>query len=491
VDTVMTKNGSKNPLSAIFNAESIVMVGASNDIRTMGTVLMINTLKGGFVGRLYPVHPKETEIMGLKAYKTVRDISDSIDLAVICVPTRVVPEIIKDCGAKGIRHAVVISGGFSEMGGEGKKLEQEILELARSYGIRFLGPNCIGIINPHRNLNMTTFPYDQGPGPLGLISQSGTYITQVIHYLEQKGIGYSRAMSIGNQANLDLVDGLEYLGDDSDTRAIALYIEGLKRPRAFLEVARQVSVKKPIVALYVGGTEAGARSAASHTGALCAPASFYSGLFSQVGVIEARTLEELYDWSWALATQPIPAGRRIGILTHSGGPAASLADACEKYGLQVPPFSPETQDRLKPLVPPTASYHNPVDLTYFSNIKLMTEQMPRIIMEDHGIDGLIIHGLMATSWVGRLTSLVPEMSKISVEQITELVREPAENLARLPVEFNKPITCSTFMGREIEVITTILQDNNIPCLDGPEKAVSSMAALCRYGEIRKRNSPAQ
>ena len=481
----MTEKISFNPLPDMFNAEAIAMVGASNNVNTMGSVLLLNNLKGGFVGRLYPVHPKEKEVMGLKAYKTVGEIPDVVDLAVICVPTRIVPDIIKDCGLKGVRNAVIISGGFGETGVDGKKLEEEILALAKSRGIRFLGPNCIGIINPYRNLNMTTFPYFQGPGPLGLISQSGTYVTQVIHYLEKKGIRYSRAMSVGNQADLDLVDCIDYLGRDSETLAIAIYIEGIKRPRAFLEVAREVSKKKPIVVLYVGGTEAGARSSATHTGAVCAPNSLYSGLFNQAGVIEASTIEELYEWAWALATQPLPTGRRIAILTHSGGPAASLSDACEKYNLQVPIFSPALQSRLKPLVPSTGSYQNPVDLTYFRDIALMTEKMPSLILEDDGIDGLIIHGLMATSWLrGYETDL--EVSGVSLEKLKEMMRVSTKNLAHLPKAYKKPIVCSTFMGRDNEVITELLQDNEIPCFYGPEKAVSAMAALCRYGEINRR-----
>jgi acetyltransferase len=371
----------------------------------MGTIQMLNTMKYRFQGRIYPVHPRENVVLGLKAYASIRDLPEAVDLAVITVPARVVPEVLEDCGSRGVHYAVVTSGGFGELGEEGKRLEEAIIRIARRHRIRFVGPNCLGILNPGHGLNVTMFPYDQPPGAMGLASQSGTYVTQVIHYLKRRGVGYSRALSIGNRADIDLVDCVEYLGQDPDTRAIALYIEGLKRPRLFLEKARRVSRTKPIVALYVGGTEAGARSSASHTAAICAPARMYSDMFRQAGIIEARTVEDLYLWTWALANQPIPRANRIAVLTHSGGPASSIADACNKSGLEVPRLSRETQEALKPLVPPTAAFQNPVDLTFSTDPELLVKTLPPLILADPNIDGLIIHGVMVTSWLSYIKEL--------------------------------------------------------------------------------------
>ena len=469
----------------MLNPDSIAFVGANNLPTTMGTVQMLHTVNFGFKGKIYPVHPKEKTVLGIKAYPSLRHIPDPVDLVVITVPARVVPGIFEDCAAKNIHHAVVTSGGFSESGEEGGRLERQILELAHRHHIRFIGPNCLGILNPHRKLNLTMLSYKQLPGPMGLASQSGTYVTQVLKYLEKRGIGYSRALSVGNKADIDLVDCLEYLGKDPETKAIALYIEGLKRPRLFLETARKISRQKPIVALYVGGTEAGARSSASHTGAICSPAKLYSDMFRQAGIIEAPTIEELYQWTWALANQPVPSSNRISILTHSGGPATSIADACNKNGLQVPEFSLKTQEAIRPLVPPTASIHNPVDLTFTTEPALMAQILPPIILEDPNIDALIIHGLMVSSWLSDIKEAAGDrFPGIPLEQISEMVEGPIRELSGFSRKYNKPIICSTFMDPDIEVATRKLHEFNIPTYDGPEKAVTAMSAMVRYKKIR-------
>lgn len=474
-----------NPLHRMLNPESIAFVGANNQPTTMGTVQMLNTLKFGFSGKVFPVHPTEKVVLGEKAYPSIRDLPEPVDLAVITVPARVVPGIFEDCGNRGVRFAVVTSGGFRELGEEGKKLEEEILGIARRHRIRFIGPNCLGILNPHHHLNVTMFPYTQPPGNMGLASQSGTYVTQVIHYLGRRGIGYSRALSIGNKADIDMVDCLEYLGQDPQTQGIAMYIEGLKRPRRFLELAREVTRTKPVVALYVGGTEAGARSSASHTGAVCAPAKLYSDMFRQAGVIEAGTIEELYFWTWALANQPVSQGNRVAILTHSGGPASSIADACEKHGLKVPRLSEETRKAIRPLVPATAVIENPVDLTFSTDPTLLVKTLPPILLEDPGIDALVIHGLMVTSWLTYLKESAEDfVGDLPLEEIGRMMEEPIAELSRLPGKYGKPIICSSFMGSNIEAATRILYKHKIPTCDGPEKAVTALAALARYGKIR-------
>jgi len=470
----------------MLNPDSVAFVGANNMPTTMGTVQMLQTLSFGFKGRVYPVHPKEKTVLGIKAYPSILNIPDPVDLAVITVPARFVPGIFEDCAAKKIHHAVVTSGGFSESGQEGRELEKKILDLARRHHIRFIGPNCLGILNPHSRLNLTMLSYKQPPGSMGLASQSGTYITQVLKYLHKMGIGYSRALSVGNKADIDLVDCLEYLGEDSKTRAIALYIEGLKRPHLFLKTARKISRHKPIVALYVGGTEAGARSSASHTGAVCSPAKLYSDMFRQAGIIEASSIENLYQWAWALANQPFPRSNRVAVLTHSGGPATSIADACNKNGLEVPEFSMKTQEALRPLVPPTASIRNPVDLTFTTEPALMARVLPPIILEDPHIDALIIHGLMASSWAEDIKEAAGNFfGDIPLDQIDEMVEGPIRELSGLSGRYNKPVICSTFMGPDIEIATRKLHEFNVPTYDGPEKAVTAMSAMLCYKNIKK------
>jgi len=476
-----------NPLHRMLTPDSIAFVGANNNVATMGTIQMLNTLKFGFEGRIYPVHPSEKEVLGLKAYASVRHIPESVDLAVITVPARVVPQVIQDCAASGVRHAVVTSGGFGEFGDQGKRLEAEITDLAKEHRIRFIGPNCIGVLNPHHGLNLTMFRYIQPPGPMGLASQSGSYVTQVIHYLARRGMGFSRALSIGNKADIDMVDCLEYLGEDPETRAVALYIEGLKRPRLFLETARRVTREKPVVALYVGGTEAGARASASHTGAVCAPGKLYSDMFRQAGIIEAGTVEDLFFWAWTLANQPPPRGSRVAILTHSGGPASSIADACNKNGLEVPQLSPRTKAVIRPLVPPTAVIENPVDLTFAPDSTILARDLPKILLEDPDVDALIIHGLMATSWLSYLKDSAEELvGDISLDELGEMFENPVRELSEFPRKYGKPVICSTFMGAQIEAATQKLHKYLIPTSDGPEKAAAALAALVRYREIKER-----
>ncbi|HVN72825.1 MAG TPA: CoA-binding protein, partial [Desulfomonilia bacterium] len=349
---------SENPIEKLMNPASIAIVGASNNFTTMGTLQCMNLITNGFPGEVLPIHPQEKTVLGKKAYLSIAELPYAPDLGVLVVPTRLVPGMVEEFGRLGTRHMVIVTAGFRETGEEGRVLEKILIEKARQYGIRFLGPNCLGIVNTHLPLNITVGPIQDYRGKLGIASQSGTYIAQVVSYLHKNGIVMSKAISVGNEADITIIDCLEYLGSDESTKAIGLYIEGIKNASRFLEVAGNVSRIKPIVAQYAGGTEAGARSGSSHTGAMAGPGHLYEALFAQAGIISVGTIEEVFKTGWALASQPKLKGRRIAVLTNSGGPGTAISNTCNQVGLDVPEFSPELQKKISRLLPPHGSTRN-------------------------------------------------------------------------------------------------------------------------------------
>jgi len=283
-------------------------------------------------------------------------------------------------------------------------MEEKINAVAKQYGMRFVGPNCLGIINSEISLNTTVAPFTTGPGLLGFASQSGTYVTQILPYLRKKGIRFSKAISLGNEANINMVDALEYLGEDEQTRAIILYIEGIRDGRRFVEAARRITRHKPVVAQYVGGSAAGARAGSSHTGAMAGPDFLYDGIFRQAGVIRVRTIEDLYAHGWALATQPPLRGRRVGIVTNSGGPGTAIAYTCDQEGLEVPRFSQRLQQEIRPLIEPHASAANPVDLTFDLSMEKLAVTLPEMIMKSGEVDAIVLHGIMHSGFMVEIFS---------------------------------------------------------------------------------------
>lgn len=468
-----------SPLYGIMHPRSVAFWGASSNPIGMGSVQLSQLLALGFEGSVYPVHPHEKNIMGLKAYAAIKDIPEPVDLAIFVLPTRVVPEILEECGRAGVKRAIIVSAGFGEIGPEGRELQNLIVEIARKYEIQFIGPNCIGVVNPHIRLNTTFYPYTAKPGFIGMASQSGSFITQMFSYLEKTGLGYSQGISVGNEAVLDIVDCLEYLGDCPDTKVIALYIEAIRRGRDFLRVAREVSKKKPIVAYYVGGSRAGSRAGLSHTGALAGPDPLYDGIFNQTGVIRAYSMEELFDYSFVLGTQPLPRGNRLAVLTHSGGPGAAASDSADRNGLDLIDFSPATAERLQVLVPHTASIRNPVDLTFSRNYGDYMEKLPRILLEDENVDALFIYCLMPDHRV-ILSALGARMApEQALEAARIYIKTQCEAAAGLSLEYGKPVVGGSFCTRAEQFVRE-LQDRDFPLLPSPERAVKALSALVRY-----------
>jgi acetyltransferase len=469
-----------------MNPETIAVVGASNNMTTMGTIQCMNLLTSGFPGEVLPVHPRDKTVLGKKAYPSISELPYAPDLAVLVVPTRLVPEMLEDLGRIGTRSVVIVSAGFRETGEEGRALELKLQETAGKYGMRFLGPNCLGIINTQLPLNLTVGPILDNDGKLGLASQSGTYIAQVVHYLHRNGIAISKAISVGNEVNIDLTDCLEYLGQDEATKAIGLYIEGIRDAGRFLEAAARVSRIKPIVAQYVGGSKAGAKSGASHTGAMAGPLHLYEALFRQAGIISVDTIEDVYRTGWALATQPRLKGSRIAVLTNSGGPGTGMSNALEQCGLDVPEFSPELQKEIGAHLPSHASSRNPVDLTFHVDMKGLTEDIPRLLFQSGEIDGILIHGIMDTGFMELLYPGISRFVDISKEKMISYAKISLDPLVGMPGALGKPLLVSSFFDDSIDNCVGLFHRHHIPVFDSPEKAARAMGALHAYGRFMRR-----
>ena len=475
----------QSPLYRIANPRSIAFFGASNNILSMGTSLLTSLQALRFQGAIYPVHPKEGNVLGLKAFRSVLDLPEVPDLAVIVVPNRIVPHIMEECGQKGVRHAIVVSGGFKETGTEGAALEGELVRISRKYGIRFLGPNCIGVTNPHHHLNTTFLPYEGEPGFIGMASQSGSFVTQMFGYLNRYRLGFSTAFSTGNEASVDIVDGLEYLGACPNTRVIALYIEGIRRGRAFVDTARRVVPHKPIVALYVGGSETGKRAGHSHTGAMAGPDRLYDGVFEQSGIIRAHNVTELFDFCWVLGWLPKPAGNGLVIQTHSGGPGAAAADACGRVGIELPSLSQNTLAKLGEYMPHTGSVNNPVDFTYIKNPLDYFSAIPETLLGDERTHMLLLYILIPRHMIKKALVHMGYPETQAKEQRKGLMEKQATSVAGLLRSKGKPIVAFTYQSQQEDLIQGLLK-RGVPVFPGPERAARALSALEQYSRIQER-----
>ena len=474
-----------HPLYKIMHPKNIAFWGASSNPMSMGSIQLSSLLMLGFEGQVYPIHPRDKEIKGLKAYSRIEDVPEKVDLAILVIPTTIVADVLEDCGKAGINRAIIVSAGFSEKeGDDGKDLQAKIILIAQKYGIQFIGPNCIGVVNSHIKLNTTFNPYEASAGFIGMASQSGSFITQMFGHLSKFGLGFSQAFSLGNEAMIDLCDCMEYLALCPETKVIGLYIEGIRRGRFFLEVAKKVSKIKPIVAYYVGGSKAGGRAGKSHTGALAGPDRLYNGVFNQCGIIRAQSIEQLFDFCYVLGTQPLPKGNRLGILTHSGGPGAAAADRSERSGLELSELGPTTLEALAPLLPHTASVKNPVDLTFARNLNDYMSTLPRILLKDDNIDLLFLYTLMPQQRVMQGVVESGQGSEQASQFVHAYIKEQAAAAADLLSEFGKPTIGGTFCDRS-ELFVRELQDHGMTVLPSPERAVTALGALCRYARWRR------
>ena len=480
----MIRSIEESPLYPIINPRSIAFFGASNTFTRMGSMMLSSVQALGYEGRIYPIHREEKQVRGHQAYTRVTDLPEVPDLAIIVLPTEIVCRTLEECGKKGIRHAIVVSGGFREAGPEGALLQKELEAIARKYGIRFLGPNCLGVANPYLKLNPTTITAEGPPGFVGLASQSGSFITQMFDYLHRHGMGFSAAVSVGNEANIDLVDCMEYLAVCPHTKVIALYVEGISRGEKFIETAKAIVPHKPVVALYVGGSEAGRQAGRSHTGSLSGPNEIYDGVFKQCGIIRAQNLSELFDYALALGTLPRLRGNRVVIQTHSGGPGATAADACGRAGLTLPPLAQETVVRLKPLIPKTASTANPVDLTYSTNSGENFLEIPDALLDDPNVDILLAYFLSTDMFVDRVLREMGFDEEGIPEKRAEIVGMHTEKFLSLPGRHpDKAIVGFTYRSLQEGMVRKLL-DAGVPVYRDPERAARAIAAVLKYSNLR-------
>jgi acetyl coenzyme A synthetase (ADP forming)-like protein len=438
-----------------FNPSGVAVIGASRDPHKLGHGVVRNLMEYHYRGSIYPVNPVASEILGHTCYPSVADVPDPVDLAVIVVPVKIVVDMLDQCGKRGIKHVIVVSGGFSETGPEGQVHEEALARVAREHNIRVIGPNCIGLIDTHTSVNTTFVVGMPQVGDIGFVSQSGAMCAAVIDWARGAGVGFSRIVSLGNQVDVNETEMLEAVAADPQSRVITAYIEGVADGRAFIQVAEKASRRKPVVVLKAGQGASGAKAVASHTGALAGSAEAYTAAFQHSGVLAASTMEELFDWARALAWQPLPDGKRVAVLTNAGGPAILAVDAIEATGLQVAPLTDETRAYLRPRLPAAASVENPVDVLAGSGPGTYAVALDALL-SDSTVDSVIV--IMAPNdWF--------------------LPASLAEVICEVAAVHHKPVLASIMGLASVDQALTILHQRRVPNFAFPERAPSALAAM--------------
>jgi len=458
-------------LRPFFRPRSVAVVGASRDPSSIGYRLLDALVTNHFQGPVYPVNPKASVIGGIRAYPTVRDLPEPVDLAVIAVPREAVPTVVDDCAARGVQAIVVITAGFAEVGDEGRALQQQLADKVRGYGMRMVGPNCMGLLNtdPNVQLNATFAPVFPPQGRVALSSQSGALGLAILELSRRRRLGLSTFVSVGNKADVSTNDLLQYWEEDEATGVILLYLESFGNPRRFARIARRVSRSKPIVAMKAGRTPAGKRAAGSHTAALASNDVAVDALFRQTGVIRAETLEEMFDIAATLGSQPLPRGRRVAVITNAGGPGILCVDACEAGGLVLPELANGTTARLRAILPPTASVANPVDMIASAGPDHYRRTVETILTADE-VDSLIVIYL--------------PLDKTTTGPVLDAIREGI-TAGRAAGGAGKPVLACVMTEDGINVPLELASEK-IPSYAFPESAARVLGKVASYAEWRSR-----
>ena len=456
-------------LEPFFSPKRIAVVGASADPAKMGNNVIRNLIGFHFPGDIYPVNKHALEIEGLRCYASVSDLPEQADLAIVIIPARGIPDVLRQCGDSGIKHVIIQSGGFSETGEQGLALEKELRDIAMEYGMRVLGPNCIGVIDTHTPLNTSFVTGDPGKGDIGFVSQSGAVVVSVVDWAKSKGIGFSRIVTMGNQMDVTGTETIQAVAESPDTRVITAYIEGIADGREFLRASTEISLKKPYLVLKGGQTAKGAAAVSSHTGALSGSMEAYEAAFRKAGILHVNNMQEMFDQARALAWQPLPAGKRVAILTNAGGFGILTVDALQKYGLEMAPLTSETRKWLKKRIPSAGSVQNPVDI---------------VAGTGPATYALALDALLADETVDAVIAIQAPQDWFRQSSVAEVIGEGA-SLYKKPV-----ITC--LMGKDTaEDTLSLLHKRRIPNVTFPERAASILAVMARRDEWLKRHKLAE
>lgn len=448
-------------VTPFFKPQGVVVIGASTSPEKLGYGVARNLIQSGYPGTIHFVSQKPGELFGKPLYTDVSQVPDPVDLALLIVPPNATPKTIEECGQRGIKAAIIMASGFREMGAEGAALEQQCVDVARTHGVRLLGPNCIGTIDTHLPLD-TTFLQPPMParGHIGFISQSGAFCAAIIDWSRREHFGFSQLVSLGNQADINETDALSALAEDEHTYVIVLYLESVSDGRRFVQVARDVTRRKPVIALKVGRFEAGQKAAASHTGALAASDTVFEAGFEKAGILRASSAEQMFDWARALENCPLPKGNRIAVLTNAGGPGVIAADALEDHGLELAPLSDVTLKALPTILPLAASMQNPVDMLASASPDTYAACL-KILLDDNDVDGALV--------------ILPPPPMFKAEAV-------AEKLVDVIKQFYKPVVVALLGSTLVADARAEFEGSKVPCYLFPERAASALGALVKRAD---------
>jgi acetate---CoA ligase (ADP-forming) len=451
-------------LEAFFNPDGVAIIGASSNPDKLSHGVVRNLKRCGYQGAIYPINPKGGELLGLKVYPSILDVPDPVDLAVVMIPAPYVPQALQECGLRGLKAVIVITGGFREAGEKGAAAERQLKEIADRHGMRLIGPNCVGVMDAHLPLDTTFITAMPRPGHIAFVSHSGAICGGAIDWARQMGVGYSRIASLGNQVDVDIADGIAMMYQDPNTHVISVYAEGLPQGRRFIEAAAGVFREKPIVMLKAGLTSAGTRAVASHTGALAGNEQAYLAACERAGVLVVESLQEQNDIAIALAAQPLPSGNRVALLTNAGGPAALAADELDRRGLSMANLKAATIEQLQTVTPRDAQLGNPVDMLGGPSAEMYLEA-GKLLLADPNVDMLMA---------------------IFVPQAITPVEEVARNVIAVAEQTDKPVVCCLVGGASIGEAMRILNEHDVPCYQDPNHAARGLSGLLRYQQRRHR-----